>query len=158
MFGADEGVAAGAAALAAIAHEAVATATGDSVAVTGSGLIAAEARRLLREHGRLAQEEGPPPTAAIETTGAPGAVADATKSVRDMGTIALAGEPLARAYDLDLYPDVHVRGLTLIGIPRVQSPAGTSPEHARHGLQELRTGEALDGTALWYCVTPPSGA
>lgn len=151
-----EQAAAGADALSLLASKAVAAADGQPVAVTGSGLVASEARHLLREQGRLVGEGGTPAAAVVETTGDPSELARAIENVETMGTVVLAGEPLARTYDLDLYPDVHVRGLTLVGIPRVESASGA--EHARDGLQELRTGEALDDAALWYCVTRSPGA
>jgi hypothetical protein len=156
MLDADDGDATerGAAALAEIARAAVAAATEDTVAVTGSGFVTLEARRLLREQGRLVPDDAEsPPAAVIETTGEPSVVREATERVRTMGTVALAGEPLARAYDLDLYPDVHLRGLRLVGVARPQRTSEMSYEgDPRLGLQEVAVGDRLDASARWYCV------
>jgi hypothetical protein len=156
MLDTDEGDATerGAAALADIARAAVAAVTEDTVAVTGAGFVAFEARRLLRGQGRLAPDDAEfPPAAFIETTGEPSVVREATERVRTMGTVALAGEPLARPYDLDLYPDIHLRGLRLLGIARPEPASGTSYKgDPRVGLQEIAVGDRLDDSARWYCV------
>jgi threonine dehydrogenase-like Zn-dependent dehydrogenase len=140
----------GARALAGIAHYAVAAAPGPTVEVTGSGLVAAEARRELGE--RLAPTGSQEPAAIVETTGDPATVIDATERVQDLGTVVLAGEPRGRTYRIDLYPDVHVRGLRLVARGRhAQTQAGPAPAD-RDGLQVLRRGEALDPSARWFCV------
>lgn len=147
----------GAAALAEIARAAVAAIPEGTVAVTGTGLVAAEARRLLRIVGRLVTEEqGSPPAGVIETTGKPSVLREATERVRTMGTVALAGESLARPYDLDLYPDVHLRGLRLRGVRRPEPGSGKRYEgDPRGGLQEVALGDRLDASAQWYCVVAP---
>jgi hypothetical protein len=144
----------GALALAEIARAAVAAVTESTVVVTGSGLVAFEARRLLRIQGRLVPDDaGSPPAAVIETTGKPAVVTEATERVRNMGTVALAGEPLARPYALDLYPDVHLRGLRLLGIPRPEPGSGKSYDgDPRMGLQQVAVGDRLDASAQWHCV------
>ena len=43
-------------------------------------------------------------------------IVDATRRVADLGTIVLVGEALGRTADMNLYADVHVRGLTLVGV------------------------------------------
>jgi threonine dehydrogenase-like Zn-dependent dehydrogenase len=82
----------------------------NGVEVIGDGLVARCAKRLW---GRDAPAEGP--GAIIDTTGDPDAIADATRRLCDMGTLVLAGETPG-AVALDLYPDVHVRGLRLVGV------------------------------------------
>jgi hypothetical protein len=144
----------GSAALAEIAGAAVAAATGDTVAVMGAGFVAFEARRLLSVQGRLASDDAKlPPAAVIDTTGDPSVVKEATERVRTMGTVVLVGEPLERPYDLDLHPDIHVRGLRLLGVARPQPASESSyDEDPRVGLQQLVVGDRLDASALWYCV------
>lgn len=105
-----------------IAREAVAAAPGSAVAVTGEGPVATEARRLLAASGRLAPGGDARPDAIIETSGDPVAIAAATERVADMGTVALAGESHGRVLSMDVYKDVHVRGLRLVGVGR-ESPA-----------------------------------
>jgi threonine dehydrogenase-like Zn-dependent dehydrogenase len=85
------------------------------VEVLGAGAFADEVRRLLADRARPASEHARP-SAIIETTGEADAVAAALQRVADLGTVVLVGplpsEPLA----LDLYTDLHVRGLTLVGV------------------------------------------
>jgi threonine dehydrogenase-like Zn-dependent dehydrogenase len=56
------------------------------------------------------------PGAVIETTGDSEAIAHALRTVADLGTVVLAGPPPAGGAALDLYADLHVRGLTLVGL------------------------------------------
>jgi len=58
------------------------------------------------------------PAVVVETSGDAAALGAALARVDDLGTVVLAGpvagaEPVA----LDLYADLHVRGLTLVGVP-----------------------------------------
>jgi threonine dehydrogenase-like Zn-dependent dehydrogenase len=137
-----------AAALAAVARNAVAVAPGEAVEVTGSGLVAAEARRLLALEGRLAVDGHAAPDAIVETTGDPTAIVDATARVAYMGTIALAGESLDRRLRLDVYPDVHVRGLRLVGVPGAGDGDGAEPPP--DCLASLRDAGSDDAAARWY--------
>jgi threonine dehydrogenase-like Zn-dependent dehydrogenase len=82
------------------------------VEVLGEGDLAESLRARL---GALAAGQSQP-GAVIETTGEPDAIADALKRVADLGTVVLAGPPSADAGALDLYADLHVRGLTLVGL------------------------------------------
>ena len=142
-------------ALASIACDAVAAAGDGPVAVTGSGFIAQDARRRLAAGGRLAAAGERSPAAVIETTGDPRAVVAATRQVRNLGRVVLAGEPLDRAYPLDVYADLHLRGLHLIarGRPGAAVPGATDIEAGPESrLQTVAPGEPLDTTALWFCV------
>ncbi|MFP5362551.1 MAG: hypothetical protein ACLGI5_07455 [Thermoleophilia bacterium] len=99
---------------------------GGRVEVFGDGDLA----RALR--ARLAQPTDPTdptdptarPSAIIETTGDHEALQRALQRVADLGTVVLAGPPPAGAVALDLYSDVHVRGLTIVGTP---GPAAATP-------------------------------
>jgi threonine dehydrogenase-like Zn-dependent dehydrogenase len=64
------------------------------------------------------------PAAVVDTTGDPRVIQHAMERVADLGTVVLAGPPPGEAVALDLYADLHVRGLTVIGI----EPGGE--EHA----------------------------
>jgi threonine dehydrogenase-like Zn-dependent dehydrogenase len=155
----EERVAEAARALTAIALDAIVAAGDGSVAVTGSGFIAEEARRRLADEWRLAAAGERSPDAIIETTGDPGAIVEATRQVRELGRVVLAGEPLGRAYQLDIYSDLHVRGLRLIARGRSDAvaPVATDIEAGRkRRLQTLTAGEQLDASSLWFCVV--SGA
>jgi threonine dehydrogenase-like Zn-dependent dehydrogenase len=109
-------------ALLAVAEIAVAATEGvspDQIEVTGNGVIALQVRALLahsssadyRSHG-IEQA-----AAIIDTTGDPEVIVDATRRTANLGTVVLAGEALGRTAEMNLYPDVHVRGLSLVGVP-----------------------------------------
>jgi hypothetical protein len=107
--------------LLAIAQAAVAAVDGippGSIEVTGSGLIARQVRAVLGD--RAADDARSTcferPGAIIDTTGDPRVIVDATRRIADLGTIVLVGESLGRRVELNLYPDVHVRGVTLVGV------------------------------------------
>jgi threonine dehydrogenase-like Zn-dependent dehydrogenase len=153
----EERIEAAARALAATAAAAVAAVAdvGGAVEVTGAGLVAAIARQRLEADGRLAQPGAATPAAVVETTGDPATIVAATQRVRDSGTVVLAGEPVGRSYDLDLYPEVHVRGLRLVGRGPQVDVAGTAPTD---GLQSLTLGEPLDPAVRWHCVVRPDEA
>lgn len=145
--------------LAGVAWDAVAAGGDGPVTVTGSGFIAEEARRRLAAENRLAAAGEGSPAAIIETTGDPRAIAEATRQVRNLGRVVLAGETLGRAYPLDVYADLHLRGLHLIarGRPGARAPVATDIEAGpANRLQTIAPGEPLDTTALWFCVV--SGA
>jgi threonine dehydrogenase-like Zn-dependent dehydrogenase len=83
-----------------------------AVEITGDGELAAALRAALA--GRE-WTDGAPPAAIVETTGEPGSIREALSRVADLGTVVLAGPPPTGAVALDLYADLHVRGLTLVG-------------------------------------------
>jgi threonine dehydrogenase-like Zn-dependent dehydrogenase len=94
------------------------------VEVVGTGALADEVRRLLlRERVRLPRADERP-TAIIETTGKPAALETALQRVDDLGTVVLAGPLPTRPLALDLYADLHVRGLTLVGVSRTMPESG----------------------------------
>lgn len=120
--GADEAGAYAAAArvfvrIARAAVSAIAERPAGPIEVTGCGVLAAYLHELAPDYvGRGSHDTRP--AAVIETTGDPVVIAEATERLVDLGVLVLAGEPLGRRLDLDLYPDVHVRGLRIRGIPR----------------------------------------
>jgi hypothetical protein len=151
----------------AVARAAVAAVEGvafHSVEVTGSGLTAHQVRALLgngspasSEHARFAR-----PSAIVETTGAAPVIIEATKRLADLGTLVLVGESPTYELEMNLYPDVHVRGLTLVGVPPplqagdVQSPAETGDpivESSRRLLVTVSAGASLPHDAAWYRVS-----
>lgn len=87
----------------------------ERVEVTGHGLLAARVRA---HHPPAAPRRGARPDAVVETTGDPEVVVLAMGRLATAGVLVLAGEPLGRRLDVNLYKDVHVRGLRVIGVDR----------------------------------------
>lgn len=83
------------------------------VEVCGDGPLAEALRARLPSAG----DPGARPAAIIETSGDPDAIRRALARVDDLGTVVLAGPAPTDAVALDLYADLHVRGLTLAGTP-----------------------------------------
>jgi hypothetical protein len=138
-----------------LAEESVGAArTHTRVEVSGRGAVAA-----LIAHGaggtRLGLERlADRPTAVIETTGEPSTVGAACRRVADLGVVILAGEAAGRTVRIDLYPDVHLRGLELVGVGETPpAPAGDAqsrlPPWLIDGLVGARPGEPLPD-ATWY--------
>jgi len=83
------------------------------VEVLGEGAVARHLRD--RFEARRGGGEGPP-LAVVDTTGEAQAIEQAMARVADLGTVVLAGPPPAEPVALDLYPDLHVRGLMVVGL------------------------------------------
>ena len=84
------------------------------VDVVGGGFVAGAVRALL---GAADTGDGTRPAAVVDTTGDPERIREALSRLDDLGTLVLAGELAEGALELDLYPDVHVRGLRIVGVP-----------------------------------------
>ena len=83
------------------------------VEVDGFGPLATELRERLEVAGPPAGER---PGTVVETTGDLARIESAIQRVDDLGTVVLAGHPADVDTTIDLYADVHVRGLTLITV------------------------------------------
>lgn len=148
-------------ALRAVAEEAAEAArrTGGPRQVRGRGFIAAQVRELLGLAPEVAERppDGPLGT-IVDTTGDPDAIADATRSLADLGTLVLAGETHGGTLALDLYPDVHVRGLRMVGVapplheglPQGSRSEGDLARAVREAQASLRPGDVLPDGALLY--------
>ena len=144
-------------ALGRVAEEAAAAAEGlRPVEVWGTGAVAAAAAALLGVATGLPGGDPAPdarPRAIVETTGNPAAIAEATQRLADLGTLVLVGEPLGRPLPLNLYPDVHSRGLVLVG---VRPPLAAPGSDAKKPAPELptpaptRPGSPLQEGARWF--------
>jgi hypothetical protein len=123
-----------------------------SVEVTGSGLIAHQVRALLGNGSPESSESArlDRPIAVVDGTGDVSVIVDATERLTNLGTLVLVGESRGHELEMNLYPDVHVRGLTLVGIP---PPLQESPLHA---LTEA--GDPLVASSRRLLVTAPSAA
>jgi len=144
-------------ALLAVAQDAAdAVASVGTVEVRGRGVIALQVRALLA--GRTSEGEAQP-AAIVDTTGDPGVIVDATRRLAPLGTLVLAGEVVGRTVELNLYPDIHVRGLTLVGVtaplqggaPSVLAGAEDPLLAAcRKELASATPGSPLPSDAAWY--------
>ena len=142
-------------AFATVARECVGHTIGLSpIHVTGTGVVATMTRTLLE--GRLAPTaaEAERPRAVIETTGDPEAVLEATRIVADLGVVVLAGESSGGQIDLDLYPDVHVRGLELVGVTPARISDGTDEAPPVPPALQVTVGSPLPRAGVWYRITP----
>jgi hypothetical protein len=139
-----------------VAREAAAV-VGDArpVEVSGAGAVARLAAEILGVEPARADER---PAAVVETTGDPEAIAAAAARLADLGTLVLAGEARGRRVRLNLYPDVHSRGLRVVG---VRPPlAARRRERDRDddvlarlpAAAEAEPGTVLDPDASWYRV------
>lgn len=93
----------------------------DCIELVGGGALADELRALLATRC-LAKDAGRRPATIIELTGKNDSIRSALQRVGDLGTVVLAGHVPSAPLALDLYADVHVRGLTIIGYPLSGAP------------------------------------
>jgi hypothetical protein len=84
------------------------------IEIVGEGPLVDELRTRLGDRAQSHPNE--PPSAIIDTTGDAAEVVSALRRVEDLGTVVLAGPHASKVVALDLYADVHVRGLTIIGV------------------------------------------
>ena len=138
------------------ASDAVPVAARAACETPGRGLAAEWVRRLLDG----ARAEDGAPTAIVETRGDAASIAASSLRLADLGTLVLAGESAGAALPLDLYPNVHVRGLRLVGTdPLSPERAETSDGDeaflaAFRGLvMDVRLGEPLPEGARCYRVS-----
>ena len=141
--------AAAATALRAVAGEAVGRVPEGAgpVEVLGDGLVAEEARRLLPPGVGDATR----PRCAIDTTGDPETIAAALAELDDLGTLVAAGPLGSRAFPVNLYEHVHLRGLTIAGVAPPLSggvPAASAGADAPRPV-EVRPGAPL-GAGQWF--------
>lgn len=136
-------------ALSAPVREALASLTG-RLEVVGEGAVA----RCIRAERSAQGSVEDVPDVIVDLTGDPEAISAALRRLADLGTLVLAGDSGARPVDLDFYPDVHVRGLRLVGVPgvgHVDAPAAATPCDAP---VEARVGRQVPAGALWYRASP----
>jgi hypothetical protein len=154
--------------LLAVAQAAVAAVEGvapDAIEVIGSGLIALQVRARLRDRSSEDGRSTPfaQPRAVVDTTGDPRVIVDVTRRIAALGTVVLVGESLGRTAEINLYPDVHVRGLTLVGVPPPLQHASDvfAPTNAddpfvascREALVNVTASTPLLPGAAWYRVS-----
>lgn len=88
------------------------------IEVHGRGIVSRLIRAILSDQPVLpADGEDSRPTAIVDAIGDPVRIVEMTRRLADLGTLVLVGEPLGRRLDMHLYPDIHARGLRLVGVP-----------------------------------------
>ena len=140
------------------ASGAVPTSAHGACEVPGRGLVAEWVRQLVQNR---AMAEGDAPAAIVETRGDAASIVSSSSRLADLGTLVLAGEGETASLPLDLYPDVHVRGLRLVGVaPLSLETAETADADepflaAFRGLvTDVRLGESLPEEGRCYRVLP----
>ena len=98
----------------AMAAAAVAATGPRPVEVTGSGALASAIRTELDVTQGGSDEQ---PGTVVVTSGDVAEIQEALARVRDLGLVVLIAAPTPDAPRLDLYTDLHVRGLTVVGVP-----------------------------------------
>jgi threonine dehydrogenase-like Zn-dependent dehydrogenase len=102
------------------------------------------------------------PQAVVDATGDPAVIVDATRRVVDLGTVVLVGEALGRTVEMNFYPDVHVRGLTLVGVASpLQQPESSAVRTdedpliawCHESLVRVTSGAVGPPASAWYAVT-----
>lgn len=144
-----DAAAAAAAALGAVAREAASVAAEAGPAATevlGAGALAQAVRRLLGVGPELTDR----PAAIVDLTGDPERIVDATERLADLGLLVLTGPASGRKHPINLYSDVHRRGLRLIGVAPPLADGAALGERIDLGTPILvRSGEPPpDGR--WY--------
>jgi hypothetical protein len=133
--------------------------------VWGRGAVALAAGRALGVQARDRALRGERPAAVVETTGDPDRINEATRVLADLGTLVLVGEALGRHLSLNLYADVHSRGLRIVGIPTARTLHDQRDGPAPHGvdvllesLAKVQFGTPLPDSAAWFRLSEPGGA
>ena len=124
-----------------MADEALRVAGGAMIDVIGDGALATSLRKA------AGVSDAPGAAVVVDTTGSAAAVAAALDRLPQLGTLVLAGPAAREDPDLDVYANLHLRGLRITAIaPSLgQSSHTLSPTH-------VRAGEPLPA-ATWYCVS-----
>jgi hypothetical protein len=87
--------------------------TGEApVEVVGHGALAEAVRERLDPPGSGSE----PPCTIVDTTGELAEFEDVLARVDDLGTVVLAGPAVTSDSSVDLYADLHVRGLAIVAI------------------------------------------
>lgn len=148
---------AAAGALVAVAREAadaVASIDPRQVAVTGAGAVAAAVRAALGGATLDAVPDAAGIAAVVEASGDPAVIQLACERLADLGTLVLVGEPAGRSMPFNLYPDLHARGLRVVGVaPALGGPPVDAPRAEVDALASTMV-TAQPGTPLvpgaWY--------
>lgn len=130
------------------------TTRSDSIEVVGTGAVAAVLRALLGVPETMPER----PAAIVDATAEGELLEGALARVADLGTLVLAGATRSQEMSLDLYPDAHVRGITIVGVPPPHERPSEDPSGEHEHLVEMllaalvqaQPQEQVTRDALWY--------
>ena len=121
---------------------------GGTVEVIGTGAVAQAIAHAVGTTAGLRVES---PRTIVDTTGKADVLVDATQRLPELGTFVLAGPPPSANVTIDLYPDVHVRGLRLVGVGTPEVAAAADAPDVDDPAR-VRAGEPVPVGASWYRV------
>jgi hypothetical protein len=135
-------------ALAAAAIAVGGSASGRQVAVFGDGMLAHLIRTSLPAEVLAAAAVFTTPRAAdhmydiVDTTGSASVLGDAVRTLPRLGRLVLAAPPCSAEITLATYGDIHVRGLSLVGVPWTVGLSGSAAASPRLPwlIEEVLTG------------------
>ncbi len=125
------------------------------VEVVGRGAVAHVLRGLLAWR----VDTGSRPAGVVDVTGDPAEIVSATQRLADLGTLVLAGDSRDRRVALDLYPDVHLRGLRIVGVADDEGDEDVGDGGSRWeggpapAVTEAVLGRPAPAGRPWYRVT-----
>jgi hypothetical protein len=137
------------------------------VEVVGTGMIARAVRELigLTAQASAGAAAAAPPGVIVEATGDPESIRTAIARLADLGTLVLAGESRGRLLAIELYPDVHLRGLTIVATGPLPDASRREAAHAgslaslfEESLRTVAPGEDPPADGLWFRVEPEDRA
>ncbi len=146
------------AALATTAVAAIADTARSHAAVTGTGVVAASMRALIGVSapssragaGHLDDERLP---AALDTTGSSEEIMGLAARLHDLGTLVMAAPQTPSSGAVDLYSDLHRRGLRVVGVPPLVVGIA-SPDVHISPAQPALLGQSTS-SASWYRLENP---
>ncbi|MFE7573155.1 hypothetical protein ACFU5Z_00290 [Streptomyces sp. NPDC057521] len=126
------------------------------VRVLGEGALARLVTRALPPD--LVRAEGEDADVVVDTTGDPAVIGAALMDAPRLGAVLLAAPPVEAEIAVRTYTDIHVRGLTVAGIPWAAGaePGGADADGPAWALDSLTTsppGRPVD-PAPWYGLVP----
>lgn len=126
------------------------------VRVLGGGALARLVTRALPAD--TVRGEGEDADVVVDTTGDPAVIGAALVAAPRLGAVLLAAPPVEPEIAVRTYTDIHVRGLTVAGIPWAAgtAPGGADADGLAWALENLTTskpGRPVD-PAPWYGLVP----
>ena len=129
----------------------------DVVRIVGEGILAQLVREALKlPRSATAQR----PKAIVDTTGRACVRQMALQDLSERGTLVLAAPPQGGDWEFDTYPDLHGRGLTVVGVPLDPSEPlseggdGAVLDDVIANLVTCAEGQKVPPGTLWCRIEP----